>query len=907
MTARLGFFARVLFAMLLGAASPAAAAPRERSAPELAPLWQRLDTARCYRATFQTNPDRRRNTTGCAPGGSYTQMISAYKTPSFDLGGRTPKCVFRELAGLPSRQPDCPSSGGASFAAYLDSPTFGDEALWGLQETLNEIIAGQLLVGNDELLTGLRTRFPRTGDPADPDHLTLLRRSDGTLSDGVDDVVDALRNRPESLRASGTVNPTFPFFVENAPKPPAATGEVVESELYRFTDLVKRRALAGNSVGKRLFYFSNDSPDLNLEQARQEAAGAFKRSAQATYLHTALLAALQTEDEFNDNNGYELKREIADAQRGFEDIQAGFNPLKLRGDFVPHQRFENLLDDFQDKLELASNDEANAQQFARTYDTDQTALQTELQGQRERYLDTIASLTGLSATQLSAYDLTDAEARDQLFTDADSAAPTSTGVLGQRYRAIEAAAIDAKLAHEELRQIPERIRIEEERQDSVALVTLATGASVAALDVSIGIAGAVPKICACGVSSGAQTDVGQVLQGIFRGTQTLLRALESSTIGNINSAATIKNYLLQQATQLIAVERAGFEIEARKAEYRESQAELERAVRNYVSAQDNLATAYFTNPAYRLQLDLARENADQSFEAAMVAGYFAAMALEYEWSERFENPVRRLDGALPEPIGDAVLFNPIVRAESVFASRSVANTDAPAPRLAVFAQALRSWDVKMRQLRNVSAQSGRTRVVSLRKDILGLTGGDETYNRLAFSDWIAKRRVAGNNPAVEDLVVEFALQVADQFLFPALPNLKIEQLRVNLWSLPGRSLLGPQHNGSPALVDFVMLDNATIRTFFAQYPNDDDLLTIDLEAGRSLSQSPFYALVESTINGLGSVAPNTEHENRSPAVSRWTLRIDSSSGQNGNLQLQYLDDIEITFTYKTGKPRDFSF
>lgn len=854
-----------------------AAAPVRSSEPPLADLWDKLDAARLYRCAILSGGRCTRN--------SYSQMVTKFDQAAEGYEPQTARQIFRELAG------------STGFGQYIDDPALGREASLGVQEALNELMAGALLVGNDLLLKGLRTRFPGTGDPADPDQLTLLKASVETFRAGINDVVEKLRMDPKSLRSRGTVNPAFPFYVENTRRSGDGQGDIVENELYRFTDLVVRAALAGNSVGKRKFFFENED-----DNGREDAAGDLKRAAHSTYLHAAVLNAVENTTDFNNNNGYEMKRHVVDAQRVFDDILSGFNPLALRGDFVPHQPLESLLAIFDDLSRDAAAKEDAATTFARAYDTDQTALRSELQSQQSGDLSQMAALSGIPVSELaSQYDLLRIEDRDRLTREAEKNLSAGKGELGQLFLGIEQATIDAKLALEEARQIPERIRIEEEREGRVARLVLANGVAFAAIDFAIQ-SNLVTEVCTCALASGVTFKPGYILNAALSSSRTLLGALQQAQIENINSAATIKNLLLQQASALLSLERAGVVIEERKSALEEGRARLQRSIRNYVAARANLAEAYFTNPAYRLQLDLARENAEASFQAAMVAGYFASKALEYEWAERVQNPVLRLDGGLAEPIGDIGTYNGIVAAESVFAARSAGSPSSPSPSLITFRQALRLWDSKMRQLRSPGTQVGDTVTISIRDDILG-------QDRTQFQSFVADHLVSGNNPqGKQDLLFEFALQIADQSILPALPNLKIESLGLNLRSRPGTSLRGAGSDGNAARVNLVMVDNALIRTFFADYPDDDDLLNIDLEGGRTFATSPFFAQVQSSIDAFPAViAPNTQLQGHSPAVTRWTVWVDMENSANRDLQLENLDDIEINLTFRFGRPRPFTF
>lgn len=866
-----------------------------RSSPTLAPLWKKLDAAREYRCQIPIKIAR-----GRCERNTFDQMVENYRKPVEGYQPRTPQQIFEQLAG-----PATPSTtDDPVFADYLDDPKIGEEAEAGVREALNELMVGQLQLGNDLLMKGLRTRFPGAGDPADPDQLTLLRSSVASFSQGIRLAVDRLRSEPESLRA-GEAGKEFPFYVENARRAGEGTGEIVENEFYQFTELVRRGGIATNSMGKRIFFFGNET-----DAGRDDAVEAVKTSAQGMYLHTAILTSLQSSTDFNNNNGFELKRQVLDAQRLFDDIKSGFNPLKLSGDFVPHQPVESLLGVFDDLVSDAAAKEVAASEFEREYDTDQTALQNELLAQQQGNLNEISRLTGISIEDLqSNYDFLDIADRQKLIADAEQNRSQNRGELGLRSLAIEEALVDAKLAYEQVAQIPEQIRYEEESNRQIVNLTLETGNEIAALQHAEAMWGSfsVSGGISFGGNNGTSYSVGvsfnpfASLVGIKRGNQTILSAIQNATIANIQSAVRVKNLLLQQATAAIALERAGGAIQTRQAELEEARAALQRAIRNHETSRTNLTTAYFANPAYRLQLDLARQNADASFEAAMVQGYYATKALEYEWAERLQNPVEKLNGGLPETIGDAGAYDAIVKAESVFAVRSAGAPSAPAPSLVTYRQALRLWDSKMRQLRFPATQEGSIVNVSLRQQVLGL-------DRAEFADFIQKHRVPGQNGTKQDLVFDFAIDIADQLLLPALPNVKIESMRVNLKSVPGKSLRESGSFGNAALVNLIMVDTATVRTFFANWPADDDLLMVDLEEGRNFVDSPFFSQVNSSVDNFPAIqAPNTQLAGHSPAVTRWTVWLDMSTGENRYLNLANLDDIEIELTYRYGRPRAFTF
>ncbi len=833
-------------------------------------------------------------------------MIAAYKdqTVEINLVAKTPQQWFLESI--------------AEFRSWLDTTADAQtitEAGWGLQESINEYMAGQSLIGNDYLIKGLRVRFPGEGDPADASQLSLLSWSEETLAAGIDAVIEDLRKNPDLIRSGDPGHP-FAFFVENS-TPGDGNGPIVESEAYRFTNLIDRYGMASNSKGKRLFFFGNvkdtdnfpynnfpGTEDLDLngdgfknEAGRQVASDQVKKSAHATYLHTAILTAIQSEQSFQDSNGYRLKRQINDAEQVFNDIKQGFNPLKLQGDFVPYQPVENFLSLARARVRDAVVAEDAAAAAERTYDTDKTTLENTLESQQLTYINRIEQISGLS---IDGYNLF-AEPSDvkKFLDDAELNSLNGIGELGLQQVTIDEALLAIEQQILALNQIPERIQIEQDRHNSYARLVTNNGYRLSALSVAQGMATFVAK------SLTTQQPVfspGDVIAGMIQGHKDVLHAMQQASVDGIQSAATIKQMLLEQATIVLSIERADKALEREKARKRELENELTRTINNYKAAQTDFLDAYYNNPAYRLDRDQLIEAAEISFATAMTESYYAAKALEYLWSEKFNNPVMRLDGGLPEALSNS--FDPYIRAESVF---SVHFAKVKSPNLDDYLDALQAWDLKMRQLRHPFGQSESV-FLSLRKDILGFTGSDEALNIRLFKDFIEKNRVKGQNVDNKNLLFEFSIGIGDQKLLPAHPNIKLEQISINLVSDITGSVRG-EGGVQPALVDLIQLDEAHVRSFFTNYPTDDDIMIYHLEQGRTLDKSPFKATVESLVDNYSYPAPkpNTQLKDHSPAVSRWALRIDTSIGKNRLLELEHLEDIEIIFNYHYGKPRNVGF
>ncbi len=895
----------ILTGLIFSMTTSVVAQKKVREADSLTPYWSLLDAGKAYREKWRGLQK------------TYLEMVKGYtrNLPDYDTShdtNPTPQELFLAAA-----------AGFRDVLATSIDDIELQEATWGLQESLNEYMAGQMLVGNDYLIKGLRVRFPSTGDPEDPDQLTLLTRSEQFFHEGITEIVEDLRTNPGTMRSMGEEIPGFKMFVRNSVASADLQGETIENELYRFTNLVERKAMAGNSKGKRMFFFGNvndvdnfpygnfpgkEDLDFNKnrimdEAGRAEAAVQFKKSAHSTYLHTAVLAAVQNINDFDRNNGYALKRQIKDAQVVYDDILGGLNPLDLQGDFIPYQPVEHFLTFARNRINDAITAEGAAKNAERTYDVYKDNLTHTLRSQQENYLDRIVQMTGQSVGDLN---LLLKEDRDTYLELAATSVAAGKGEMGIQNFTIEETVLSAKRAETALKQIPQKIQIENERNGTIASVISSNAEKMSALSLAEGIANSIRV--EAGYSGGQAHHVFAVnpqstIVGMLRGKKDILQAMQQVSIANSNSAATIKQLLLEQALAYLSVESAQKVVQREEARLDEMWAQLGRYISNYVGSREDMATYYWSNPAYRLDRDQLTEAAETSFETAMIAGFYAAKALEYLWSERFSNPIPGIDGGLPEVLSPS--YDPYVRAESVFSAQFAS---LKAPNLKDYFGALHHWDMIMRQARNFKRETGIV-VLSLRKDILGFDSNDSDYDHLAFKNFVSEHRIKGKNPNNDDLQIEFTIQIGDEQLFPALPNLKIVDIGINLMSDADRSIRGSA-DASPVFVDLIMLDEAVIRTFFADFDQgDDDLLTYNLEQARTLDKSPFIATVQATVDNYADPLPsaNVGLANHSPACTRWVLRMKMNRGVNQDLLLKHLEDIELKFRYSYGKPAPVNY
>ncbi|MGK0249572.1 MAG: hypothetical protein ACI910_002327 [Oleispira sp.] len=867
----------------------------------------------------------------------------------------------------------------SAFQILVDSNLTGKNknlAEWGLQESLNYLAEGKLLKGNDLLINGLRSRF-KSDDSQTKTQIELLGDSVTEMKDGLAELTPYMIGYGTVLR-SRSDNPTerFPFMVENT------QGPKVPNEYQRYAELLNRYGMAANSEAKYIYYKDNvndvDNPpyknfpgpedlDFNNDRiqnqaGRLDAAKRAKKVGSHLYLQSLTLAVMQNADDFQTNNGYQIKRQINDSDRLYQDIQSGFNPLLLAGDFVPYQRVENFLQLARARVNDATQAEQLARANQRTFETDETSLKTELRQQTSQYIDQLVELAGVSSAD---FDLTTKEGRDEYKTAAFiSSWHERQGQIGIQVIALEEADLQMSQIWAQMQVVHGRAKIEQDRGRDVGTLVMKNGRRISVLqfmntmasccNVSTGTStgtskgtssgsstgtsigsstgtshgasfGKMPSVNigfsqgqstgtstgtsegtsegqSWGISEGASKnpDIEQLAQG--QSAMALLQAVQQSDIEGLNSDATYNSIMLEMTTLYVSMDQARTAKQRQYAVIETLFDQFERILANYAVAQEDFSDAYYNNPAYRVEASRAEQAAEDTFETALELSYYAAKSMEYMWSEKYNNPVLRLDGGLPEPL--AISFDPFVRAESVF-SAQFASTYSPS--LDDYLDGLQAWDVKMRQLRYPERQTSRVRF-SMRDDLLGFGEFTPNVAEAKFRSFIDDKRNIGENVDNPDVQFQFSMDIADERLFPNHPNIKIESIAVNLVSTASRSIRGSSKT-VPALVDLVMLDRAFIRTFFAEYPARDDILSYTLQQGRTIEKSPFIATVDATVDGYASpqVDPNTQLASHSPAVSTWVLRMKNNRFNNRDLKLQYLSDIEIDIQYSYGKPRDIQF
>lgn len=873
---------------------------RISSNPALVALWDRLDTARGYRRDWISRSwDEGKKK---AIGRSHREMIADYKA--------TARAEFRSLIDSFREVRDSGDSPGGDR----------EEARWGIQESLNEYLVGELLLANQDLLAGLRARFPASYDPSDETLKEALGNAKTRLDDALRFAVANLRVDPGEFRAGTDGGP----FVRNAVEG-SGQSENVFSDVFQTIDVVRTFALAGDSLAKRIYFFAhkgrNESGTSTDDAERGEAARLFQGTAQSTFLTSAFLASQVSPDAFQRNDGYLLKREVTDAERVFEDILAGFNPLKLNGDFVPATELgvAPYLHAAEEAATKAEEAEAAATGLEREVDQLDTTLRSELEQQRVAILtggdgrSGIRGILGLTVEEMSDSSLRQLiltpDGRAELDRLAEERMLEHKGDIGIKWSRIEQAVLAAKEVKQQLSNIYELVADERRTSAEVDRIEFSIALERGAVAVAQEMADSC-TVCSCGVASGISCKPGTAAAVAKIAGVTLFEAIQNAQISGLRSGQRVRELLLQGASLLISLEGSQKAIEEQKAELDQERGRLRNLVRAYVAADEQRVDAYFANPAYRLQSDRARELADLLFDEARKAAYIAAKALEYSWAEKYELFVRQTNGGLAESLG--ALYAGLGRAESAFAVASAGSPGSPIPGLPTFVGGLKAWDLKLRS--QTTSFTGRDpapadNVVSwsLRKKVARFDSGDNEFDQIRFTDFL-QRHLVPNALGGKDVFIEFPVELGDGRFIPGdpatevrVPNVRIRYVKVDLRYRPGTLFEG---DGNSPIVALEMSGTSYRRSFFAR-KGDDDIISVALSGARPGEIPPLNTIVDATVDGV-SVGPtpplaNTAFAGLSPAASRWALRVPLAVEQNRKIRFADLSDIVIEIGYRFGR------
>ncbi len=812
-------------------------------------------------------------------------------------------------------------------------------------ETVNEILQGQVMLGNDRLVDALRLKYPRMVDydPLNPPEVLPsppgVREETKAIDVALLDFYAALlypsalvqRYGGNILRSRATPGaepyPSFPRYITFLDPTISPFPVPIKNECWQYSTCLERMALGSYEKAKKLFNLS-----LTDESARAEAKAECKKTAMQSYLGMALLGAIQSRDDFELNQGNLVLAHLSNSRNLFEMINAGLNPLIDNGDFIPNESFEAIYQDASEAISDVLAAEVKARQEEKTWDTYQAELRNELLSQRNNYITPLYNLTHIDPELYNNLQTVD-DQRDfraavrtrveTIMNDYPDSDPSVLGELGDYvYNWIDLQ-MSCQQALNNVQNVFQRIDILQQKNSDIGEIITSTGKKLSAIDVVKAAAEGLAQIALAKFrSEGAKlfkVDWGQAfvvatqyaIIGELQAQQRMLEAAQKVQINNVETAAEVQNILLELANLEIQVDRVQNQIKQAELQLDNALSRMDRMVEDLAHTRDTAADLYFNDPSYRVVVSDAMQRAEDEMDYAIDKLYRLAKTLEYWWAEPYQNPI-----SVPVNCNEAAslenpLFDQFTQLESLF---NITCADEAKDYL----DALKAWDSKLRRISVTSVRGPNNagpytaEPISLREDILGFRTDDGKMTMeesiRAFRDYLSQHRTENYynvwNPSLE---LSFATTIADNKFFPATGerwNMRIDSVSIDVYAESGFS------KKQVAEVSLTESGLVSIRRFWAEPPLADDLMHLTFNVGARSDRTAYGITVPAKINGATGNRPAGEFsvyglKGRPVAATDWRLKIDTENPSNKDIDFDKIKDIVIRFTYTYGNPPEF--
>jgi hypothetical protein len=798
-----------------------------------------------------------------------------------------------------------------------------------LAELVNELLQGQLLIGNQRLITALRIKYPRLTNPDDPgERLPVppgVREETAAIDVALLDYqaslyhifniiqefgVGFLRSRaPEGQEPF----PEFPRYITMLDPNLSQKPIPIRNEFWQLSSTLDRLAQGTTEKAKKLFRLSIQDP-----LARQESKEECKRAGLQGYLGMALLAAGQNPTNFALNEGNSLLANIKNARDLFESINAGLNPLGNDGSFIPNESFTAILQDANEAVADAREAEISARNESREFDQRQSTLRSELLSQRTSYITPLKLLTGVdpalynnlqTVQDQNDYRLTVNNRIAAILRDYPNTTASGTGDIGGAVLGVLDSAQNVQQRVNDLNNLFKRIDIKKWANTKVNATIENTSEEIGVIDFALEQADGLKHLI-LGLDNTPFAVVAGIISGVLKQQKNALQTLQTLTINNVNLEAEIRGILVEEGNLGISIARAQNELDQTRIRLENLQSQMDRLIEDLAHTRATAENLYFQDPSFRVVVSRAQRRAEAELDFAIDRLYRLAKTLQYEWTEAYRNPVIIPTSSYEPPSLENPLFDKFTDVDSLFITRT-------ADEAKDYLDALKAWDSKLRRI-NITSVRGPNHAgpysaepISVREQILNLKPLTNVLTLAqsvqSFRDFLqANRTNAAANPLSPPLEFKFQTTIEDNRFFPALGaewNMRIHTIRIDLVADSGFN------SSQVAEIDLTQAGIATLRRFFAEPPAADDLFKLTFNPGR-IDRSAFTIKVPARINGATGGRPPAEFEvtglaNRPIAATDWILKIDTTKPSNRNIDFSKLKDIIIRFTYTYGNPPEF--
>jgi len=813
-----------------------------------------------------------------------------------------------------------------------------------MAEVVNELLQGQTMIANQRLIEALRIKYPRISADVDPNTERLnppagTREETAAIDTAILDYHAAVQFAGAAIRDYGTdilrakapagaePFPQFPLYLtitdptlsKEAPIP-------IKNEYWQLTTAFERMELGRVEKAKKLWRLSTQD-----KTALPEAKAECKTAGMQSYLAMAVLAAGQSESDFQANEGNLLLAHVKNARDLFENINAGVNPLGNDGSFIPNESFASIYQDAQEAVSEARSAEINARQESRLFKQYQAELRNELQSQRAQFITPLFNLTGLDPALYNNLktvdDRTDyrntVRARIQALVDGyPNSSAAGLGEFGSQVLSL----LDGGLASEQsvnrLKNLHASIGISNWANTKIKFINGAATVLLAAHDVARGMAESVEVTHTAGAICGGMAtgpiylesvkiNQGSILAGLMNSVDRLIQSVQQAEVMDVQLEAETRKSLLEVANLVLDIRRANNAYEQQRLKLDGMVSLMDRYIEDLANARDTAASLYFQDPTFQIVVSTAMRRAEAQIDYSVDKLYRLAKTLGYEWTENYQNPVI-IPANSAEPASlENVLFDKFTNVDSLFFVRT-------ADECYDYLGALKAWDSKLRRINVVSVRGPNhsgpisAEPISMREQILGLkpdpTRGYTLEDSIRdFRNFLQTKRVANfYNSANPSLQVEFITQIDDNSLFPATGsrwNMRLQSIATDTYAESGFS------DKQVIEYDLVQSGSVSLRRYWASLPLADDVMRLRFDVDNP-DRSAFAVAFPSRINGATGGRPLTEFDNlgltgRPVAATRWILRVNTENPTNRKVNFAKIKDIVIRFAYTFGNPPEF--
>jgi predicted outer membrane repeat protein len=659
----------------------------------------------------------------------------------------------------------------------------------------------------------------------------------------------------------------------------------------------------------------------------QAALSVYDHGFEEQYLQLKALAQMAGDvgAEYLQNGSWEMFNNLSQMRGRAQAIRDGLDFFGFAPDYVPLQPYDQLLELTEGPigntglLGAARDLEDQAREAQRTFDRNASDMSTELDNLTVELSDQLFELCGESE-----------DGDGDSFGDYDTC---EGGLMDQNLQSMYAASLRIGLAWRQAQNIAEQIQIEQERAGQVIQVDLGLAQTISAAELAIGklqayketrtqvvsaeaqvYAGVEAKLeyytqtevegslnpfkSGAGTKSGLKASIegkvgfqisGSALMstgrmwdpnaeeiGEWNSIKTLRQAEAQAEIVGANSAATVKNLLLQQSEALLEYEIAIAELNKLAAEHNHLAQRRSRLLNKRYQAINRVANhnSHLLSPAYRIMRDTLTIQSAESHELAAQFAYLTARASEYE------------------------LLTPYPALNDIYKART-------ANDIRLFLNDLKVWY----QALDLPGQLNRyPYTISVARDILGLTDENLDPGGRMTSEELDQLRYELFQAYLQDHVsgdgrLEFWFTTSldqrrteSQYLFsPNIWNNRIAGVGAPLAQNEGVSLNIVTRQASDVGVPEVVLvhdGQTSYRNAAGGRVNldPDTAVPVGYPLPAELDPENTTVVLRPGINGAGAI-PNSGLVNLSVAASSWKLRIPADS--KGDLDFGQIEDIEI--------------